>query len=113
MSLTELGLLREVTDVTMHILEGEEPLLVEYEVLQAFKCLKGLNFKWFTTSQRANILFAFKEKPSRNENGQFFTRDPHDMIVVDHICIDFITDDWEHRTYYSIDEYYKKMKLKK
>lgn len=109
MSLTELGLSKEITDVTIHILEREESILVEYEVLQAFKCLKGLHFKWFTTTQRANILLAFKEEPSRDENGQFFTRDPHDMIVVDHICIDFITDDWEHRTFYSIKDYFERL----
>lgn len=113
MSLTELGLSKEITNVTVYILEKKEPLLVDYEVYSAFDSLRKLRFKWFTASQRANILFAFKEKPSRDEHGRFFTQDPHDMIVVDHICIDFITDDWKHRTYYSIDEYYEKMKLKK
>lgn len=111
MTLTELGLSKEITNVVIYVLE-EEPLIVDYEVIQAFECLKGLNFKWFTASKRANILLAFKEEPSRDENGRFFTQDPHDMIVINHICIDFITDDWEHRTYYSIDEYYKKMKVK-
>lgn len=87
----------------------EGKLFVNKETYEVFQALKILYFKYFTTSERANILLAFKEKPSRKEDGNFFTRDPHNMIVVGHICIDFITDDWKHRTFYSIEDYFKRL----
>lgn len=84
-------------------------LFVNKETYEAFQALKTLHFKYFTTSKRANVLHAFKEKPERKEDSFFFTRDPYDMIIVDHICIDFITDDWEHRTFYSIKDYFERL----